>query len=102
MRQIKTRATEITPQPSRLYVATYIPYSRPHFAGFASGHVRAAAAPIRQLAGRGIRRGEVCPQMILDAETYMNYNDRRLTQRYILFVFLYGALAHTDNEKRAV
>ena len=31
----------------------------------------------------------------------MNHNDRRLTHRYILFVFLYGALAHTDKEKRA-
>lgn len=38
----------------------------------------------------------------LDAETYMNHNDRQLTHRYILDVFLYGALAHTDKEKRAV
>jgi hypothetical protein len=38
----------------------------------------------------------------LDSETYMNYNGRQLTRRYILDVFFYGALAHTNKEKRAV
>ncbi len=38
----------------------------------------------------------------LDAETNINHNDRQLTHGYILDVFVYGVLAHTNKEKRAV
>lgn len=38
----------------------------------------------------------------LDDETYIDYNGKQLTHRYILYVFVYGALAHTNQGKRAV
>jgi hypothetical protein len=38
----------------------------------------------------------------LDSETFINHNGRQLTHRYILDVFVYGYLAHTNEEKRAV
>lgn len=38
----------------------------------------------------------------LDSETYINHNEQQLTHRYIFEVFVYGYLAHTNEEKRAV